>query len=171
MSYIMDQQNIFPGYKEPWKKKKPLAVREVSPHYWSDFEVLSIVVGEEAAREILAAVNNSLFFLYDLEVEQLTQFDGIGPKKALQIKAILELGRRVAGSKRPTNIAFTSPQEVAAFLKEEMRYYKKEYFKTVLLNTKRHVISIEDISVGSLNSTIVHPREIFNPAIKKMLHQ
>ncbi len=163
----MDQQNIFPGYKEPRKKKKPLAIREVSPRYWSDFEVLSIVVGEETAREILAAVNNSLFFLHDLEAEQLLQFDGIGPAKAIQIKAMLELGRRVAGSKRPANTVFTSPQEVYSFLKEEMRYYRKEYFKILLLDTKNKVISVEDIAVGSLNSTIVHPREIFSPAVKK----
>lgn len=161
----MEQQT--PGYKEPRKKKKPLLVREVSPRYWSDFEVLTIVAGENAAREILSTVNNNLFCLHDFEPEQLVQFDGIGPAKALQIKAMLELGRRVAGSKRPTNAALTSPQEVYLFLKEEMRYLQKEHFKTLLFNTKNHVISIEDISVGSLNASIVHPREVFNPAIKK----
>jgi DNA repair protein RadC len=48
-----------------------------------------------------------------------------------------------------------------------MRYYHKEYFKVILLNTKNQIISIEDISIGSLNSSIVHPREIYNLAVKK----
>lgn len=108
-----------------------------------------------------------LRFLPDYTLEELQQIKGLGLAKAVQIKAALELGRRLAASLRPVNSAFTSPQDVADFLKEEMRYYKKEYFKIILLNTKNQVIAVEDISVGSLNSSIVHPREIFSPSIKK----
>lgn len=108
-----------------------------------------------------------LRFLPDFTLEELQQIKGVGLAKAVQIKAALELGRRLAASMRPSSTAFSSPQDVAAFLKEEMRYYKKEYFKIILLNTKNQVIAVEDISVGSLNSSIVHPREIFNPSIKK----
>jgi DNA repair protein RadC len=50
---------------------------------------------------------------------------------------------------------------------EEMRYYKKEYFKIVLLNTKNEIISSENVSIGTLNSSLVHPREVFIMAIKK----
>jgi len=50
---------------------------------------------------------------------------------------------------------------------EEMRYLKKEHMKLVLLNVKCNLISVEEISVGSLNASIVHPREVFNPAIRK----
>jgi DNA repair protein RadC len=50
---------------------------------------------------------------------------------------------------------------------EEMRFLEKEHFKVILLNIKNHVISVEDISIGSLNSSIVHPREVFKPAIKR----
>jgi DNA repair protein RadC len=50
---------------------------------------------------------------------------------------------------------------------EEMRYLDKEYFKVVMLNVKNRVISVENISIGSLNSSIVHPREVFKPAIKR----
>lgn len=163
----MEQQTILSGYKKPRKKKKPLAVREVSPQYWSDIEVLTLIVGTDAAKEILSAVDNNLFSLHDLEPEQLAQYDGIGPAKALQIKASLELGRRISGSKLPKGTIITSPQDVYNFLREEMRYHKKEHFEIILLNTKNQIISVENISVGSLNSTIVHPREIFNPAIKK----
>jgi DNA repair protein RadC len=108
-----------------------------------------------------------LRFLPDYSLEELQQLKGMGPAKAVQLKAALELGRRMVVAAKPAGVSFTSPQDVAAFLMEEMRYYQKEYFKTILLNTKNHVIAVEDISVGSLNSSIVHPREIFNPAVKK----
>ncbi|HAP32709.1 MAG TPA: hypothetical protein DCQ14_06635, partial [Firmicutes bacterium] len=108
-----------------------------------------------------------LRFLPDYSLEELQQLKGMGPAKAVQLKAALELGRRMVVAAKPAGVSFTSPQDVAAFLMEEMRYYQKEYFKAILLNTKNHVIAVEDISVGSLNSSIVHPREIFSPAVKK----
>ena len=67
-------------------------------------------------------------------------------------------------------INIKSPDEVANLFIEEMRYLKKEYFKVLLLNTKNEIIMIENISVGSLNSSVVHPREVFCTAIKKYLH-
>jgi DNA repair protein RadC len=59
-----------------------------------------------------------------------------------------------------------TPQDVAEFVMEDMRYLKKEYLKLVLLNTKNMVVSVKDVSIGSINSSIVHPREIFIEAIK-----
>lgn len=108
-----------------------------------------------------------LRYLPDYSLEELQEIKGIGLAKAGQIKAALELGRRMASTLREEGVQIGSPQDVANFLMEEMRYYHKEYFKIILLNTKNKIISIEDISVGSLNSSIVHPREIFNPAVKK----
>jgi DNA repair protein RadC len=108
-----------------------------------------------------------LRYLPDYTLEELQEIKGIGLAKAVQIQAALELGRRMSSTLRPENFLLSSPQEVASFLMEEMRYYRKEYFKIILLNTKNHIISVEDISIGSLNSSIVHPREIFNLPVKK----
>jgi DNA repair protein RadC len=108
-----------------------------------------------------------LRFLPDYTLEELQEIKGIGLAKAVQIKAALELGRRMASALRPASLSLSSPQEVANFLMEEMRYYQKEYFRAILVNTKNKIISLEDISVGSLNSSIVHPREIYNLAVKK----
>ena len=58
-------------------------------------------------------------------------------------------------------------RSVASLFIEEMRYLKKEYFKVLLLNTKNEIIMIENISIGNLNSSVVHPREVFCTAIKK----
>ncbi len=118
-----------------------------------------------AERIIIQA--GGLRFLPELTLEELQKFKGIGLAKAVQIKAALELGKRMVLSIRPEGISLSSPREVADFLMEEMRFYKKEYFRIILLNTKNQLISLEDISVGSLNASIVHPREIFHYPIKK----
>ncbi len=100
-------------------------------------------------------------------LEELQLIKGIGLAKAVQLKAAIEIGRRLAAAMNADGTPLSSPGDVAALLMETMRYYNKEYFKVILLNTKNQVISIEEISVGSLNSSIVHPREIFNLPVKK----
>ncbi|MGI6308040.1 MAG: RadC family protein [Dethiobacteria bacterium] len=140
----------------------------------SNAELLAIILRtgyrEETAIHLAEKVISQaggLRFLPDYTLEELQEIKGIGLAKAVQIKAALELGRRIASTFRPATLSLNSPQEVAGFLMEEMRYYHKEYFKIILLNTKNQIISLEDISVGSLNASIVHPREIFHVSIKK----
>ena len=79
----------------------------------------------------------------------------------------MELSKRVSASYINDNrVSIKSPVEVSTLLMEEMRHLKKEVFKVILLNTKNHIIKLLDISVGSLNSSIVHPREVFSEAVK-----
>lgn len=110
---------------------------------------------------------SGLAYVVDSSVEELSKIKGIGPAKAIQIKAAVELGRRISSYDRREQITITSPLDVKDLLMEEMRFLEKEHFKTILLNIKNHVISVEDISIGSLNSSIVHPREVFKPAIRR----
>jgi len=100
-------------------------------------------------------------------LEELQDFKGIGLAKAVQVKAALELGRRLATSWGEQRVAVTSPAHVADLFMEELRYKKKEFFMILLLDTKNRVISREQVSVGSLNASIVHPREIFHLPVKK----
>lgn len=158
----------------PLEERPREKMREQGAEKLSNAELLAIILRtgyrEETAihlAEKIIVQAGGLRFLPDYTLEELQQIKGIGLAKAVQIKAALELGRRLASSFRPTTLALNSPQEVAGFLMEEMRYYRKEYFKIILLNTKNQIISLEDISMGSLNSSIVHPREIFNVSIKK----
>lgn len=104
--------------------------------------------------------------LYESSFEQLKGIKGIGTAKASQIKASLELGRRLKTYRDNGSIYIKTPGDIAEMVMEEMRYLKKECLKLILLNTKNVVISVKDVSVGSLNSSIVHPREIFVEAIK-----
>lgn len=108
-----------------------------------------------------------LRFLVDSKVEQLASIKGVGQAKAAQIKAAIELGRRLSTFELGVDKPIKCPQDVADLLMEDMRYLKQEHMKLVLLNTKCNLIAVEEISKGSLNASIVHPRELFNPAIRK----
>lgn len=108
-----------------------------------------------------------LRYLVDSDIDQLSCINGIGQAKASQIKAAIELGKRLAAFQLGVDKPVKSPKDVADLLMEDMRYLKKEHMKLVLLNIKCNLISVEEISIGSLNASIVHPREVFSPAIRK----
>ncbi|NLV36303.1 MAG: DNA repair protein RadC, partial [Clostridiaceae bacterium] len=106
-------------------------------------------------------------FLHNLSVQELRKTKGIGKVKALQIKAVMELSKRVSTSQiNKDRVVIRSPVEISSLLMEEMRHLQKEVFKIVMLNTKNHIIKHLNISVGCLNSSIVHPREVFSEAVK-----
>jgi DNA repair protein RadC len=109
----------------------------------------------------------SLRNLVDMSMDQLMTVKGIGPAKALQIQASIELGRRLARTTMEDTITIRSPQDVSTYLMEDLRYLQKEHFVCLFLNTKNHVIGQETLSMGSLNASIVHPREVFRAAIKR----
>lgn len=104
--------------------------------------------------------------LVDLSIEELTEIKGIGTAKAIQIKAGIELGRRITRTGKEEVKAIRSPRDAADLLIEQLRYLQKEHFVCLFLNTKNHIISQETLSMGSLNASIVHPREVFRAAIK-----
>ncbi|MBP1995920.1 RadC family protein [Paenibacillus eucommiae] len=105
--------------------------------------------------------------LVDMSKDQLTQIKGIGNAKALQIQAGIELGRRLSRTKLEETVTIRSPENVADLMREELRYLQKEHFVCLFLNTKNHVVGQETLSMGSLNASIVHPREVFRAAIKR----
>ncbi|QGQ95391.1 JAB domain-containing protein [Paenibacillus psychroresistens] len=109
----------------------------------------------------------SLRNLVDMSKDQLMMIKGIGPAKALQVQASIELGRRLARTSMSDTITIRSPQDVSTYLMEDLRYLQKEHFVCLFLNTKNHVIGQETLSMGSLNASIVHPREVFRAAIKR----
>ncbi|MHA6533576.1 RadC family protein [Paenibacillus sp. BAC0078] len=104
--------------------------------------------------------------LADLSIEELTNIKGIGLAKAVQLKAGIELGRRMANSRLTEPVIIRSPKDAAEILTEQLRYLQKEHFVCLFLNTKNHVIAQETLSMGSLNASIVHPREVFRAAMK-----
>ncbi len=142
--------------------------------YLSDSELLAILINngtrEKSAIGLATEIiekNDGIRNLSTATVEQLSSIKGIGLAKACRIIAALELGRRVSVSTQLEKFKITSPQDIGNVYMEKMRYEKKEIFRIVLLNTKNVIIGTKDISQGSLNASIVHPREVFLEAIKK----
>ncbi|AIQ14085.1 RadC family protein [Paenibacillus durus] len=117
------------------------------------------------AQRILGQVGG-LRRLADLSIEEMMDIKGIGPAKAVQLKAGIELGRRMSNSRLDQPVTIRSPHDAADILTEQLRYLQKEHFVCLFLNTKNHVIAQETLSMGSLNASIVHPREVFRAAIK-----
>ena len=98
-------------------------------------------------------------------LNELTNIKGLGQAKAATVLAALEIGRRSASAKPIEKIHLRCPQDVADFLMPRLRYAAKEQFVVILLNNKNKVIGTEVVSEGSLSSSIVHPREVYAPAI------
>lgn len=98
-------------------------------------------------------------------LNELTNIKGLGQAKAATVLAAIEIGRRIASAKPIEKIHFSCPQDVADFLMPRLRYAAKEQFVVILLNNKNKVIGTEVVSEGSLSSSVVHPREVYAPAI------
>ncbi len=104
--------------------------------------------------------------LVTMTLEELEKVPGVGLAKAITLKAAVELGRRLATATVSRSLV-RSPQDVTGLVMEEMRYLDREQFRIVLLDAKNHVLGVRVVSVGSLSSSIVHPREIFKEAIAR----
>ena len=98
-------------------------------------------------------------------LEEFEQVKGVGEAKAITVMAAIELGRRVTTLAPAERAIIRTPDDVAALLMPRFRYETKESFIAILLSTKNHVLKTPVISVGSLNASIVHPRELFREAI------
>jgi len=143
----------------------------------SNAELLAIIIKTGSKNETSVIIaqrilkqdkdDGGLEFLYDASLEQLRGINGIGRVKAIQIKALAELSKRMSSTFIMNGkVTIKSPEDVSRLLMEEMRHLKKEVFKIILLNAKNHIIKHLSISVGSLTASIVHPREVFSEAVK-----
>lgn len=143
----------------------------------SNAELLAIIIKTGSRNETSVALaqrilvqddtEKGIAFLYDMTLEQLKKIKGVGRVKAVQIKALMELAKRISSTYiMKDRLTVRSPEDVSCMVMEEMRHLRKEVFKVILLNTKNHVIKQLNISIGSLNASIVHPREVFSEAVK-----
>lgn len=105
--------------------------------------------------------------LLNSSLEDFTRLKGIGSAKASQLIALCELSKRFKCYKSGEKYRISSPKDAAMYVMEEMRYLKQEILKVLMLNVKNNVIHQKDVSMGSINSSIVHPREVFKEAIMK----
>lgn len=121
----------------------------------------------EIAQEILAISQDGLLSLQTCTPEELSVINGVGIAKACQILAAAELGKRMAAHRRKLKKEIANPEDIVQLFMEKMRYYKKEHFVALLLNSKGAILEEAEISIGDLCSTMIHPREVFCQAIKR----
>ncbi len=135
-------------------------------------ELIAIVLGggSRGAGSLVVALKalgefEGLLSLGCAGVDELRRVPGIGFARACQLVAAFELGKRFARESRSNGSPVKTPGDVARIFMDEMKHYDKEYFKAAFLNTKNQIIKVVTVSIGSLNASIVHPREILKPAI------
>jgi DNA repair protein RadC len=146
---------------------------EAGPSALSDGELLGLLFGigsrEKTAVELAGEVISEaggLHGLYDVSVHELMQVNGIGEAKACIILAAVELGRRIGQVRNPGRPVVSSPADVERLLRGRIANLDRENFVVVLLNTKNEVIETSTVSVGTLGASLVHPREVFKPAVR-----
>jgi len=144
------------------------------PQSLSNQELIAILLRTGTKSEsVLSLANRILNYfekIHELKhatLEEIVSIKGIGEAKAVQLLAAIELGRRLAQMQVHNRFTIRSPQDAASFLMPEMSSLNQEHFVTLFLNTKNQVIHKQTIFIGSLNSSIVHPREIFREAVKR----
>ena len=127
-------------------------------------ELLAQIIGPAAASKLLTTFT-SLSQIAGLTETEMTRLAGLTPRRALQIKAALLLAKRLLADIAPAKPQLDTPDRVADVLREDCRGYQVETFHLLLLNTRRRLIRIEKVSQGTLDTLLVHAREIFKPAI------
>jgi DNA repair protein RadC len=144
------------------------------PESLSNQELLAIILRTGTKDESVLQLANRLLkkfeglrMLKDATVEEITSIKGIGLAKAVQIIASLELGRRISRLQYDDRYVIRSPEDAAKYVMEDMRFLTQEHFVSVYLNTKNQVIHKKTVFIGSLNASIVHPREVYKEALKR----
>lgn len=137
----------------------------------SNAELLAILLRTGTARESalhlaerLLAACGGLAGLGAAAPGDFSAMKGIGTAKAVTLMAAIELGKRLTGIDAADRPIIRTPDDAARLLMQRLRYEKKEQFLIMVLSTKNHVLAIRNLSVGILNSCIVHPREVFREA-------
>lgn len=140
----------------------------------SDAELLAIILKTgtrnetsiEVARKLLCKKHNNLLNLYDYSFHELMQIPGIGKVKAIQLKAIAELSKRIAKTQSGYQLKWNMPSTIAAYYMEQMRHHKKEMLMCAFFDSKCKFLGDSVISVGCVNYAYVSPREVFLKAFE-----
>lgn len=162
-----------PSSERPYEKLEMYGEK-----YLSNAELLAIIIKSgtkentsvEIAQKILSLEKNNktgtLGFLHELSIEELTKIKGIGKVKAIQIKAICEIAKRMNRPIEKINVKIKTSEDAAKLLMGEMKYEKREIAKILILNNKNEILKIKDVSFGGSNYAILEPKEVLVDAIK-----
>lgn len=144
------------------------------PESLSNHELLAILLRTGTKDESVLQLANRLLKSFDglrmlkeATLDEITSIKGIGKAKAIQILAAVEIGRRIANLDYNERYVIRSPEDGANYVMNDMRFLSQEHFVCLYLNTKNQVLHKKTVFIGSLNASIVHPREVFKEALKR----
>ncbi len=134
----------------------------------SDAGLLSILIGERSGEraEALLAEHPIPDGFWRMCGEDLVALEGVGPAGAARVLACLEMSRRAAAWRSSPRTIISTPEDVVALCSAQLRGQDREHFWCLALNTKNQLLKMEEVSIGSLNASIVHPRELFKAAVR-----
>lgn len=133
----------------------------------SDEEILAALIPQSTVKELVAEYGTVRKVLMNAYPEELERIKGIGPVKAKQLQYVCELAKRLYQATVEQPQFIRSPKDVADRL-ADMQHLAQEEFRVVYLNTKNGIIAERMISKGTINATVVAPREVFHRAVKLM---
>ncbi|WP_440602519.1 RadC family protein [Bacillus sp. GB_SG_008] len=140
----------------------------------SNTELLAILLRTGSKEESVLTLANRILhhfdglrMLKDATIEEMTSIHGVGMAKASQLITAFELGRRMVRLEYQNRYSIRNPEDCARYMMEEMRFLQQEHFVCLYLNTKNQVMHRQTVFIGSLNASIVHPREVFKEAFRR----
>jgi len=168
----MSRESSFTVRDLPRQERPRERLQKFGPEALSAQELLALIIGRgipkksvmNIAQELLAKFGN-VKAIGQATIEELSQIKGIGLAKAAQIKASFELGRREELEPELKHFDIKDPEAVVRAIRASVKDKAKEHFKLILLNPRNKIIGISTISIGTLNASLVHPREVFKDAI------
>jgi DNA repair protein RadC len=168
----VSKDSSFTVHDLPKPERPRERLQKFGPEALSAQELLALVIGRgipkksvmNIAQELLVKFGN-VKAISQATIEELSQIKGIGLAKAAQIKACFELGKREELEPELKNFNIKDPESVVKAIRASIKDKAKEHFKLILLNPRNKIIGISTISIGTLNASLVHPREVFKDAI------
>ncbi|MFD1927297.1 DNA repair protein RadC [Sporosarcina siberiensis] len=140
----------------------------------SNQELIAILLRTGTKNESVLVLANRVLSSFDkiqdlknATIEEFMTVNGIGEAKAVQLLAAAELGKRIYRKHSEGRYTIRSPEDAAAYLMTDMSSLSQEHFVVLFLNVKNEIMHKQTLFIGSLNSSIVHPRDIFREAVKR----
>ncbi|OGW57073.1 MAG: hypothetical protein A3D21_00425 [Nitrospirae bacterium RIFCSPHIGHO2_02_FULL_42_12] len=168
----MEQKASFTVHDLPKPERPRERLKRFGPEALSAQELLALIIGRGVPQKSVMTIAQELLVKFgdiktisEATLEELSQIKGIGFAKAAQIKACFELGKRQDLEPELKDFDIKDPQSVVKAIRASIKDKAKEHFKLILLNARNKIIGISTVSIGSLNASIVHPREVFKDAI------
>lgn len=137
------------------------------PYAITDEGLLSVLVGGRGAQRVQGLLGEEgPQALLSASADELLALDGLGPAGVARLLACVEIGRRARDRRAADRPTISTPEDVVSLCGPDLRGLDREHFWTLALNTKNRLLRVFEVSVGSLNASIVHPRELFKNAVR-----